>query len=212
MSSVAKYICMSVALLTAGCASPGLTVVANIPPPLVRPLPLKVGLRVTDEFAHQMQKEPVGSEEWRIVLGTAQAEAFRRVGGAIFREAVTLDDKSAGGAAAAAPQQVDAILQASLDSFSTLMPSAGSSYYSATIGYRFDLQDADGKELGSWIYEGYGSVPSRAGSNKTGVSEAAGRAIRDAFANMAVHLPEQEIVRKLLRTEPAVQTPAEQTK
>ena len=206
MNSAARFICTAVALLTAGCASPGLTVVANIPPPLVRPLPLKMGLRVTDEFAHQMQKEPVGSEEWRIVLGTAQTDAFKRVGGAMFREAVMLGDKAAGEAQGAAPQPLDAILQASLDSFSTLLPSSGSSYYSATIGYRFDLQDAEGKELGSWIYEGYGSVPSRSGGQKTGVSEAAGLAIRDAFANMAVHLPEQEIVRKLVRPEPAEPT------
>jgi hypothetical protein len=194
----AKWLCTVAALLTFGCAAPSLTVIARIPPPLITPLALTMGLRVTDEFARQMQKEPVGNEEWRIVLGTAQSEAFKRVAGAMFREAVTLGDKGASEAEGGAPQQLDAILEASLDSFSTLVPSAGSSYYSATIGYRFDLQDADGKELGSWIYEGYGSVPSRSGGHKSGVSEAAGLAIRDAFANMAVHLPEQEIVRKLL--------------
>ncbi len=200
MSRGKKLICTALALLTAGCASPGLTVVAHIPPPLVQRLPLKMGLRVTDEFTRQMQKEPVGNEEWRIELGTAQSEAFKRVAGAMFRESVTLgdNDAAAGAGADGAPQPLDAILKASLDSFSTLVPSAGSSYYSATIGYRFDLQDGDGNELGSWIYEGYGSVPSRSGGHKTGVSQAAGLAIRDAFANMAVHLPEQEIVRKLL--------------
>lgn len=185
-------------LLLAACAPAKVTVVAHIPKPLLTPLPLKVGVRWSSDFASQVQKEPVGNEEWRIDLGGAQTDAFKRVAAAMFRDAPTVPAAPAAGGGDGDPQHVDATLEASLDSFSTLLPSSGSSYYSATIGYKFELRDADGKELGTWIYEGYGSVPLRGAGQKTAVAQAAGLAIRDAFANMAVHLPEQEIVRRLL--------------
>jgi hypothetical protein len=60
--------------------------------------------------------------------------------------------------------------------------------------------------IGSWIYEGYGSAPSRGLGSAEGVELVTGLAVRDACANLAAHLPEQELVRNLLT--PAASTPA----
>jgi hypothetical protein len=60
---------------------------------------------------------------------------------------------------------------------------------------------------GSWVYEGYGT-PSRGISDSKGVALVSGLAIRDACANIAAHLPDQELVRNLLA--PPVAAPARQ--
>ena len=90
MNRAAITICTITALLTAGCGPATLAVVAHIPPPLVEQLPLKIGLRVSDDFARQVTKEPVGEVQLGIELGAAQSAAFKRVAGAMFRDAVVL--------------------------------------------------------------------------------------------------------------------------
>ena len=45
--------------------------------------------------------------------------------------------------------------------------------------------------LGSWIYEGYGSAPSKGLGSAEGVEVVTALAVRDACANLAVHLPDQ---------------------
>jgi hypothetical protein len=87
-----------------------------------------------------------------------------------------------------------------------LLPSTApgaSAFFSATIGFKVDLKSADGTVLGSWVYEGYGSAPERGLSASEGVALVSGLAIRDACANLAVHLPEQDLMRNLLAPAPA---------
>ncbi len=133
------------------------------------------------------------------ISGAGQAEAIRRVTSAMFEHTVVLGDQAPGDAAAIAAHKLDAILETTLDSYVYLLPSpGGAEYYSATIGYKVNLLSVDGRVLGSWIYEGYGSAPSRGLGSAKGVELVTGLAIRDACANLAVHLPDQELVRDLL--------------
>jgi hypothetical protein len=183
-----------------------LTVKPQIPPLLMTPLPLTMGVRIPKSFAEYVQKEHAHEREWEIHIGAGQAEAIRRVTGALFEHTLVLGDQSAGDAAAIAEHRLNAILETTLDSYVYLLPSPGASdYYSATIGYKVNLLAVDGTLLGSWIYEGYGSAPSRGLGDAKGVELVTGLAIRDACANLAVHLPDQELVRNLLT--PAASTP-----
>jgi hypothetical protein len=192
------------ALALAGCGPTRLTVHTDVPPLLVVPLPKTIGLRLPKSFSSYVQKERVLEQPWEIELGTAQAEAMRRVMNALFEHVVVLE-----GDARSAPggQRLDGIIETTLDSYVYLLPTAGSSeFYSATIGFKVNLESPDGTLLGSWIYEGYGSAPDHGLSNDEGVALVSALAIRDACANLAVHLPEQELLRNLLA--PAAPAPA----
>jgi hypothetical protein len=176
----------------AACSVPRMQIEAKVPAPLITPMPLSVGVRLPAAFVGHIQKEDFGESSFELAFGTTQAAAVRRVTSAMFEHAVQLD------AGAAAPD-LQALLDLSLDSFTFVLPVENAAeYYSATIGYRVDISGPDGGALGSWIFEGYGSVPARGTSRKAGIADATALAIRDACANIAVHLPQQEIMRKLL--------------
>jgi hypothetical protein len=197
-----------------GCGPTRLTVQADVPPLLVVPMPLKMGVRIPKSFSEYVQKEKVQEGQWEINLGGAQAEAMRRVMSALFEHTVMLGDEAPGAAAGA--QDLNGVVETTLDSYVYLLPTPGSSeFYSATIGFKVNLHATDGTLLGSWVYEGYGSAPERGLSASEGVALVSGLAIRDACANLAVHLPEQELMRNLLapppQATPPQATPPQQT-
>jgi hypothetical protein len=188
----------------AGCGVTRYQVAGEIPAPMVSPLPLSVALRLPKAFADYVQKEELDANKVEIALGAAQSVAFRRVATAMFQHALVLGDESAGDAAQMAAGNVSALIELSVDSYVYLQPaSGGSEYYSATIAYKLDVRTPDGKVLGSWIYEGYGSVPARGAGQKEGIIRSTALAIRDACANIAVHLPQQEIVQNLISPAPS---------
>jgi hypothetical protein len=188
-----------------GCGPTRLTVHAEIPPLLVQPMPLTMGVRIPKTFAEYVQKEKFGDSQWEIDLGAAQAGAISHVMQAMFRHTVMLGDQAPGQGGASAAE-LDGIVETTLDSYVYLLPSTApgaSSFFSATIGFKVDLKSPDGTVVGSWVYEGYGSAPERGLSSTEGVALVSGLAIRDACANLAVHLPEQELLRNLLTRESA---------
>jgi hypothetical protein len=194
-------------MILVGCAPKRLTVPTDVPSLLVVPMPATIGLRMPKSFTEYVQKENVQNAQWQIELGSAQAEAMRRVMGSLFEHVVVLGEAAPGGAAG---QHLDGIIETTLDSYVYLLPSpasGASEFYSATIGFKVNLEAPDGTLLGSWVYEGYGSVPERGLTNFAGVKLASALAIRDACANLAVHLPEQELLRNLLAP-PAKPAPA----
>lgn len=198
------------AVLLAGCSTPHIVVRASVPQPLIAPLPLTVGVRLPDGFAAHVQKEEVSEGRLEIEFGPAQAEAMRRIAGAMFQTTVPLGPLAAG-ENAALPAGVHASFAPSLDSYVFVLPSENAAeYYSATIGYKVEIGAPDGTLLGSWVYEGYGSVPARSISRLNGINRATALAIRDACANIAVNLPRQEIVRNLLA--PPASGPSEEVK
>lgn len=198
--------------LLAGCGPTRLAVKGDIPPLLIEPLPLSMGVRIPKSFAEYVQKEKVSDNQWEIDLGAAQATAIGRVMKAMFRRTVMLGEQAAGQGGAASVSGLNGIIETNLDSYVYLLPSTApgaSTFYSATIGFKVNLESPDGTVLGSWVYEGYGSAPERGLSPADGVALVSALAIRDACANLAVHLPQQELLRNLLVpvTTPAVTLP-----
>ena len=182
-----------------GCGPTRLDVRPTIPPLLMQPMPLSMGVRIPKSFSEYVQKEKTQEREWVITLGPGQADAVRTVTAAMFAHTVPFGDQTPGDAQAIAANKLNGILETTLDSYVYLLPSpGGADFYSATIGYKVNLHAADGTLLGSWVYEGYGSAPSRGLSDAKGVTRVTALAIRDACANIAAHLPDQELVRNLL--------------
>jgi hypothetical protein len=184
-------------LMLGGCGPTRLTVPTDVPSLLVVPMPLTMGLRMPKSFTEYAQKEQLQQAQWEIKLGPGQSEAMRRVMTALFEHVVVLEE----GKGAPPGQHLDGIIEPALDSYVYLLPSSAAGaaeFYSATIGFKVNLEAPDGTLLGSWVYEGYGSAPDIHLTNAKGVTLVSALAIRDACANLAVHLPEQELVRNLL--------------
>jgi hypothetical protein len=167
---------------------------------LVKPLPDAIGLRLPKPFAEFVQTEEFNDTKLNVGLGMVQSEALRKVLAASFGSLVMLPtEASAADKAQLAAGGAKLYVEPSVDSYIYLRPRDGAAdYYSATIGYKVDLRSQDGSLVGSWIYEGYGSVPAGRLSARKGVEQATALAIRDAFANVAVHLPQQELLLGLL--------------
>lgn len=182
-----------------GCGAAQYQVGGEIPTPVVVPLPLSIAVRLPKAFTEYVQKDELNQSKIVIQIGTAQAGAMRRITSSMFQHTLLLGDEAPADTEQMTAQNVAALLEVGVDSYVYLQPTnGGSEFYSATIGYKLDLRSPDGKALGSWIYEGYGSVPERGSNMKDGITRATALAIRDACANIAVHLPQQEIIQKLL--------------
>ena len=200
------------AMALCGCGPTRLTVHADIPPLLVQPMPLTMGVRIPKSFAEYVQKEKFGDGQWEIELGAAQAGAINHVMQAMFQHTVMLGEQAPGQGGASAAG-LNGIVETTLDSYVYLLPSTApgaSAFFSATIGFKVDLKSPDGTVVGTWVYEGYGSAPERGLSASEGVGLVSGLAIRDACANVAVHLPEQELLQNLL-TPASAPTPSSTT-
>jgi hypothetical protein len=191
----------------AACGAARYRVSEDLPAPLVSALPLNVAVRLPKAFSEYVQKDELGGSKIEIELGAAQVSAIRRVTGAMFQHTLMLSDESADDAERMAAQGISALIEVSVDSYVYLLPTSGSSdFYSASIGYKLELRTPDSKVLGSWIYEGYGSVPESGVGQKEGILRASALAIRDACANIAVHLPQQEIMQSLVTPSPPATT------
>ena len=137
---------LAAVLLLTGCGPTRLNVKASIPPLLMTPMPLSMGVRIPKSFAEYVQKEKSQEREWVITLGPGQADAIRTVTAAMFEHTVVLGDQAPGDAEAIATHKLNAILETTLDSYVYLLPSpgGGSEFYSATIGYKVNLHAVDG--------------------------------------------------------------------
>ncbi len=137
------------------------------------PMPLAMGVRIPKSFSEYVQKEKTQEREWDINLGPGQADAIQTVTAAMFEHTLVLGDQAPGDARAIASHKLNAILETTRGQLRVSAASpGGADYYSATIGYKVNLHAVDGKMLGSWIYEGYGSAPSRGLGNAEGVERA----------------------------------------
>ena len=117
------------ALTLSGCGPTRLTVKPQIPPLLMTPMPLAMGVRIPKSFAEYVQKDHGQDREWQISLGAGQADAIRHVTAALFEHTLVLGDQSAGDAAAIAEHKLNAILETTLDSYVYLLPApAGADY------------------------------------------------------------------------------------
>jgi len=85
--------CAWVAILPlTGCGPTRLDVRPTIPPLLMQPMPLSMGVRIPKSFSEYVQKEKTQEREWVITLGPGQADAVRTVTAAMFAHTVPFGD------------------------------------------------------------------------------------------------------------------------
>ena len=184
-------------LLLSGCTATRLQTQAQLPPPLIDKLPVRVAVHYSKEFAEYIHKETRGTIEYEVTLGPAHVTNLNWLLGAMFAELVPVED----------PTRVNElrppvlfVLEPKFEEYSFLTPKdvAGEAFV-VTIRYLLTLYDGSGGRVDSFTYTGYGREKARTLASKEPLAVATQRAMRDAGAKVAVELTDQESVRLLLR-------------
>ena len=186
-----------VMLLLAGCAPTRLTMEAQLPPPLIDKLPVRVGVHFSKEFAEYVHKETRSQIEYEVTLGPAHVTNLNWLLGAMFADLVQVEDPSK---VASIQPPLLFVLEPKFEEFSFLTPKdvAGEAFI-VTIRYLLTLYDGNGSRVDTFTYTGYGREKARTLASKEPLQLATQRAMRDAGAKVAVELADQEAVRLLLR-------------
>ena len=183
--------------LLAACGTTSLETKAQLPPPLLEQLPVRVGVHYSEEFRNYVHKETRGSIDYEVNLGPAHVTNLDWLLKAMFRDVVHVDDPSR---AATISPPLAFVLEPKFEEYSFLTPKdvAGEAFI-VTIRYQLTLYDSGGARVDSFAFTGYGREKARTLASKEPLAVATQRAMRDAGAKVAVELTDQDAVRLLLR-------------
>ena len=170
---------------------------AQLPPPLLEQLPVRVGIYYSKEFREYVHRETRASMDYSVNLGPAHVTNLDWLLSAMFREIVHVDDPAK---IALITPPLTFVLEPRFEEYSFLTPKdvAGEAYI-VTIRYQLTVYDSSGARVDSFAFTGYGREKAHALGNKEPLAVATQRAMRDAGAKVAVELTDQESVRLLLR-------------
>ncbi len=184
-------------VLLSGCTATRLTTQAQLPPPLIDKLPVRVGIHFSQEFREYVHRETRGAIDYEINLGPAHVTNLDWLLKAMFAEVVPVEDPTK--VADIRPPLVF-VLEPKFEEYSFLTPKdvAGEAFI-VTIRYLLALYDGGGGRVDSFTFTGYGREKARALASKEPLQVATQRAMRDAGAKVAVELADQESVRLLIR-------------
>lgn len=196
-AKIAPAVAAAILALLSGCTSTRLTTQAQLPPPLIEKLPVRVGIYFSKEFREYAHRETRGAIDYEINLGPAHVTNIDWLLKAMFSEVVPVED----------PTRISSIqpplvfvLEPRFEEYSFLTPKdvAGEAFI-VTIRYMLTLYDGDGGRVDSFTLTGYGREKAHALTSKEPLQIATQRAMRDAGAKVAVELTDQEAVRLLIR-------------
>jgi hypothetical protein len=179
------------------CTTTKLDTRAQLPPPLLEQLPVRVGIYYPKEFREYVHRETRANIDYEVNLGPAHVTNMDWLLKALFRDVVYVDDPTRIGSV---EPPLTFVLEPKFEEFSFLTPKdvAGEAFI-VTIRYLLTLYDGAGARVDSFAFTGYGREKARTLASKEPLALATQRAMRDAGAKVAVELTDQESVRLLLR-------------
>jgi hypothetical protein len=189
-------VALCVGLLTA-CTATRLETKAQLPPPLLEQLPVRVGVYYSKEFREYKHLETRGTIDYEVNLGPAHVINLDWLLKAMFRDLVPVDDPTR---VSGITPPLAFVLEPKFEEFSFLTPKdvAGEAFI-VTIRYGLTVYDGTGARVDSFAFTGYGREKAHTLASKEPLAIATQRAMRDAGAKVAVELTDQDSVRLLLR-------------
>lgn len=186
-------------LLAGGCTN-AVTVSSDFPPPLIAPLPLRVGVYYPPGFSDYVYSESAdGGTDWTLRLGSANVRMFDTVFNGLFTamqhvtSVATARDDFPG---------LDAVVSPSIDAIEIALPhQSRSDHYAVWIRYNLDIHAPDGQLVVRWPVTAYGQSDSEGLSGEKPMERATVLAMRDAAATIAVEFARQPKVRTTLLKE-----------
>ena len=173
-------------LLLAACAAQTITVEGNYPAPLVRKLPLSIGVYYPEElrsFSYIEINDSSGKDQYIVQSGASQVDLFNTVLPALFDNVVVLDslDNIPTG-------RLDAVFVPTIEEFQLGLPEKTRlDVYEVWLKYNMRLSQANGDYIADWVMTAYGKSPSESfQSVDSGVQDAAVVALRDLDASFTL--------------------------
>lgn len=170
-----------------GCASV-VTVEADFPPPLVEPLPVRVGLIFDAELTGYEYYEKIPQQAtWTIYLGSANELMLRGLFDTMFLETRTVAEMPLTGTELF---RLDGVLQPKLEKFEFEVPiKRRDEFVEVWMQYRLTLYEPDGVLVADWPVSGYGKA--EMGSNEEALQQATIVAMREVGATISTRFATQ---------------------
>jgi hypothetical protein len=188
-------------LAASGLAACGATQVKpalSLPPALVTPLNLDVGVFYSPEYRRFEHRETRWGADWKIALG----EEHMRMTDNLFSQAFTKTTPIKKFPSESDPAPVQAIIEPRIEQYSFITPrDTQGNFYAVTIKYRLNLDSPAGALIDSFQFTGYGTADGSGMAAGGPMVAATTAAMRDAAAKFLVQFPEQASVKKLARGE-----------
>ncbi len=189
-----------IAALSACAGGASVAVPTKFPVPLVRKVPLTMGVhldKTLTEYVHTESIELQGN--WRIALGPAQKPMFESLLTGLFTGFDFVDDPLV-------PNDgMHGVLQPSIEELQFSTPKqTHTDYFEVWIRYKFILYDGNGIVLGDWELTAYGKANEGnygLQSKEPALQAAAFAACRDAMAFFTLEFPKVPVVRSWLLKE-----------
>lgn len=167
--------------LLSGCASNVTLDPPTIPTPLLKQIPMSIGLRMPENFQSFVHQELVyGREEWSIDLGRSNAALFEQLFAHMFAGVTIVGPEDD-------PQllPLDALIETSIDAFEFSTPGqSNTEAFAVWIRYRLKVYNREGKLVANWPVSAYGKSQSTTLGGSAALERAAILAMRDAAALM----------------------------
>jgi len=192
-------------IVSAGCNT-NVTVEGSLPTPLVRKLPLKMGVYFPPAFRDFTHQEKIYEQgTWTVDMGTQNLEFFRSMFTAMFDQAVEIQvlhiptGDEVGAGSVLVPEDLDGIIVPEIAKYGFLTPQiSGLSFFSASIHYRISIYDKAGNLAVNWVVVGYGKSPTSMFGDGEALKDATILAIRDGGARIAIGTYQHPAVLKWL--------------
>lgn len=167
------------------------------PIPLIKPLPVTVGIVYHDSILNYLheEKSPLG-KSWAIDLGSSQKTFFDPTVAAIFAKVHRFDKVEDG----VKEQGLSGILMPVLADFQYATPAqTHRNLFEVWLNYEIRLLAANGEALTQWKMVAYGKVPTaNIMPPQKQLTVALNRALRDAMATFATEFPDSSAVKEWL--------------
>ena len=191
--------------MLAGCSATTIVVDGSYPSPLVRKLPLTIGVYYPEElrnfayteiddvlvlagvvvnFAYTEIDDNSGKDQYIVQSGTSQLELFNTVLPALFENVVMLDSLEN----ANSENGIDAVFVPKIAEFQLGLPQKTKlKVYEIWMKYNMKLSKANGDYIADWVMTAYGKSPQEnLQSVDSGVQGAAVVAMRDLAASLTL--------------------------
>ena len=173
--------------LLGACTASTITISGSFPSPLVRKLPLTVGVYYPDELKNYSFIEfddNTGKDQYIIQSGTSQVEVFNTLLPALFQNVVMLDSLDN----VQSNTSLDAVFVPAIEEFQLGLPAKTRlNVYEIWVKYNMRLSNANGEYIADWVMTAYGKAPEETfQSVDSGVQDAATVAMRDLAASFTI--------------------------
>jgi hypothetical protein len=174
---------------------------ANLPRPLIVPIPADVGLIIPAETRRYIDQETRFGVDWTVELGPGEVRLMQDLFKDLFHHVQEFKSLPA----AREGKDLKALFETRVDqySFVTAQETKGR-YYAVTIRYRINLYTPQGEQVDSFTLTGYGNSLALGMSGGKPLMQATVGAMRDAAAKFLVQFPEQPAGQQLARNEAIV--------